>query len=50
MAHGDIMVGASSSRVIYQLYWSPFLKSNQVEPLEVQVQTQGPVEVPLDMP
>ena len=24
-AQGDIMVGASSSRVIYQLYWSPFL-------------------------
>jgi hypothetical protein len=47
-AHGDITVEASSSRVIYQLHWSPFLKPNRVEPLEVQA--QGLVQVPLDMP
>jgi hypothetical protein len=47
-AQGDITVRASSSRVIYQLHWSPFLKPNRVEPLEVQA--QGPVQVPLDMP
>jgi hypothetical protein len=47
-AQGDITVGASSSRVIYHLHWSPFLKPNRVEPLEVQA--QGPVQVPLDMP
>jgi hypothetical protein len=37
-AQGDITVGASSSRVIYHLHWSPFLKPNRVEPLEVQAQ------------
>jgi hypothetical protein len=47
-AQGNITVGASSSRVIYQLHWSPFLKPNRVEPLEVQA--QGLVQVPLDMP
>jgi hypothetical protein len=38
---GDITVGASSSRVIYQLHWSPFLKPNRVEALDDQA--QGPV-------